>query len=79
MVEMTLQQPGKPCAASLLGNSWTIWDIFLGIERYHRSMKNVVKLQNYSSPSELESVIAEFVSYADVYFGREKEMLKKRE
>jgi len=31
------------------------------IERYHRSMKNIVKLQNYFSPSELEQSINEFV------------------
>jgi len=64
------------------------------IERYHRSMKNIVKLQNYYSPWELEREIAAFVSYynhhryhesldnltpADVYFGREKEVLGKRE
>ncbi len=64
------------------------------IERWHRSMKNVVKLQNYYSPSELERAIAEWVEYynnqrfheslknvtpADVYFGREKEILKKRD
>ena len=64
------------------------------IERWHRTMKNVVKLQNYYLPSELKSAIAEFVAYynheryhesldnltpADVYFGREKEVLTKRE
>ena len=63
------------------------------IERWHRSMKNVIKLQNYYSPSELERAIAEWVKYynnqryheslenvtpADVYFGREKEIIKKR-
>ena len=63
------------------------------IERWHRSMKNVVKLQNYYSPSELERAIAEWVEYynnqrfheslknvtpADVYFGRDKEIIKKR-
>lgn len=63
------------------------------IERWHRSMKNVIKLQNYYSPSELEQAIAEWVEYynnqryheslenvtpADVYFGREKEIIKKR-
>jgi len=63
------------------------------IERWHRSMKNVVKLQNYYSPSELERAITEWVAYynnqryhealdnvtpADVYFGRDKEVLEKR-
>jgi putative transposase len=33
------------------------------IERYHRSMKNVVRLENYYSPWELEPVIARFVEY----------------
>ena len=31
------------------------------IERWHRTMKNVVKLQNYYSPSELQREIARFV------------------
>ena len=63
------------------------------IERWHRSMKNVVKLQNYYSPSELERAIAEWVEYynherfheslenitpADVYFGRDQEIIEKR-
>lgn len=63
------------------------------IERYHRSMKNIVNLQNYFLPGELESQIASFVEYynnqryhesldnltpADVYFGRTKEILDKR-
>lgn len=63
------------------------------IERWHRSMKNVVKLQHYYSPSELESAISEWVEYynnqryhesldnvtpADVYVGRDKEIIKKR-
>ena len=63
------------------------------IERWHRSMKNVVKLQNYYSPSELQRAITEWVEYynnqryhealenvtpADVYFGREKEIIEKR-
>ncbi len=64
------------------------------IERWHRTMKNVVKLQNYYSPEELERAIAEFVHYynqeryhesldnltpADVYHGRREEMLTRRE
>ena len=64
------------------------------IERWHRTMKNVVKLQNYYSPEELERAIAEFVDYynyeryhesldnltpADVYHGRRKEVLTRRE
>ena len=64
------------------------------IERWHRSMKNIVKLQNYYSPWELEREIASFVTYynhqryheslnnltpSDVYHGREKEVLSKRE
>jgi len=64
------------------------------IERYHRSMKNVVKLDNYYCPEELEAALAEFVRYynqeryheslgnvtpADVYYGRQEEILKYRE
>jgi len=63
------------------------------IERWHRSMKNVVKLQHYYSPVELENAISAWVEYynnqryhealdnvtpADVYFGRDKEVVKKR-
>jgi putative transposase len=63
------------------------------IERWHRSMKNVIKLQNYYSPAELEQAIADWVEYynhqrfheslenvtpADVYFGRDKEIIKQR-
>ncbi len=62
------------------------------IERYHRSMKNIVNLQNYFLPGNLESEIASFVAYynnqryhealdhltpADVYFRRAKEVLSK--
>jgi putative transposase len=64
------------------------------IERYHRSMKNVVLLCNYYYPWDLEQAIAAFVEYynhqryhealynltpADVYFGREKGVLSRRE
>ena len=62
--------------------------------RWHRSMKNVVKLQNYYSPEELEWAIAKFVDYynqerhhesldnltpADVYKGRREEAVTRRE
>jgi len=33
------------------------------IERYYRSMKNVVKLDNYFSPGQLEAKLDEFVKY----------------
>ena len=64
------------------------------IERYHRSMKNVVKLDNYYSPEELKKAIADFVHYynnhryhealnnlrpCDVYFGRAARILRQRE
>ncbi len=63
------------------------------IERYHRSMKNVIKLDNYYSPGELRSRLAEFIDYynnkryhesldnltpVDVYLGRSQEILNKR-
>lgn len=63
------------------------------IERYHRSMKNVVKLDNYYSPGQLERSLQEFVDYynlkryheslqnltpADVYYGRAQKKLKQR-
>jgi transposase InsO family protein len=64
------------------------------IERYHRSMKNVVKLQNYYYPWELEQAIDDFVDYynhrryhesldnlttEDVYFERVEEVKSRRE
>jgi transposase InsO family protein len=64
------------------------------IERYHRSMKNILLLDNYYYPSELEYYIGVFVNYynnhryhqalnnvtpADVYYGRDREVLTKRE
>jgi putative transposase len=64
------------------------------IERYHRSLKNIVKLQHYYTPSQLQEAIADFVGYynnqryheslenmtpADVYYGKEKEVQSKRE
>jgi transposase InsO family protein len=64
------------------------------IERYHRSMKNMIKLRNYEFPSELERAIDAFVEYynkeryhesldnltpEDGYFGRGKTVQKRRE
>jgi transposase InsO family protein len=64
------------------------------IVRYHRSLKNVVTLQNYSLPWHLEDEIRRFVGYyndervheslenlppADVYHGRGREILTARE
>ena len=64
------------------------------IERYHRSMKNVVKLENYYSPWELERAIGRFVEHynhrryhesldnvtpADAYHGRRTAILTRRE
>jgi putative transposase len=64
------------------------------IERYHRSMKSIVKLTTFFFPWELEQAIADFVAYynyeryhesldkvtpADVYFGRQEEVLSQRE
>jgi transposase InsO family protein len=63
------------------------------IERYHRSIKNVVKLENYYSPEELKHRLAEFVEYynnhryheslknttpSDVYYRRDQQILKNR-
>jgi len=63
------------------------------IERYHRSMKNILLLENYYSPPELEDQIGLFVEHynhhryhealnnvtpGDVYYGRDFQVLKKR-
>ena len=63
------------------------------IERYHRSMKNVINLQHYYFPWELEKEVAAFVEYyndrryheslnnvtpADVYYGRDKKIISRR-
>ena len=64
------------------------------IERYHRSMKNLILLDNYYAPAELTERIREWVDYynhqryheaidnltpADKYYGRDCVILKKRE
>ena len=64
------------------------------IERWHRSMKNVVRLENYYSPWELERALARFVEYYnhervheaigdvtpdDMYHGRQRAILSRRE
>jgi putative transposase len=64
------------------------------IERYHRSMKSVVKLNPFFFPWELEQAVADFVAYynteryhealnnltpADVYLGRAEEVLTRRD
>ena len=63
------------------------------IERYHRSMKNVVKLEHYYSPGHLKQAIGRFVAHynhrryheslqnvtpADVYYGRREQILTRR-
>jgi transposase InsO family protein len=64
------------------------------IERYHRSMKNLILLDNYYSPTELEARISEWVDHynnhryheaidnvtpGDRFFGRAKEILEQRQ
>jgi len=63
------------------------------IERYHRSMKNIVKLDNYYSPGQLENKLNDFVKHynferyheslqnltpADVYYGKAETKIKQR-
>ena len=64
------------------------------IERWHRSMKNLILLENYYLPGELEARIGQFVAHynecryhesldnltpADVYFGRGQRILERRD
>jgi putative transposase len=64
------------------------------IERYHRTMKNSILLENYYSPEELERALNEFINYynnnrlheslgnlapVDVYYNRGEQILKKKE
>ena len=74
---------GKPCHPQTQGK----------IERYHRTMKNVVRLDNYYSPEDLIKAMSEFVKYynyeryheslgnltpADVYYGRDQKVIRQR-
>ena len=58
------------------------------IKHYQRSMKNIVKLDNYFNPKQIEEKMKEFVQYynyeslknvtlADVYFGTAERKLRK--
>jgi len=64
------------------------------IERWHRSMKNQILLENYYLPSELKAALQQFVNYynheryheslknltpADVFYGRGQKILDQRE
>jgi putative transposase len=64
------------------------------IERYHRSMKDIIKLDNYYMPQELERRLKEFVDYynnhryheslknlkpVDVYLGRDQKILQENQ
>jgi putative transposase len=64
------------------------------IERYHRSLKNRILLENYYLPGQLEARLAEFVAFyntrryheslgnltpADIYFGRGPTILTRRQ
>lgn len=75
---------GAPCHPQTQGK----------IERYHRTMKNVVKLDNYYSPEELIRALDSFIHYynqqryheslenmtpADVFFGKAQSIRSKRE
>jgi putative transposase len=77
------QLNGKPCHPQTQGK----------IERYHRSMKNVIKLDIYFSPEDLFEAIYKFVNCynneryheslnnltpADVFFGRDTKILEER-
>jgi putative transposase len=63
-------------------------------ERWHQTMKNRILLENYFLPGDLEAQVKAFVDHynhqryhesinnvtpADVYFGRDKAILKQRE
>lgn len=75
---------GRPCHPQTQGK----------IERYHRTMKNTIKLDHYYSPEELERAIEKFVWFynnqryheslnnltpASVYNGQDRKILAQRE
>jgi transposase InsO family protein len=64
------------------------------IERYHRTLKNIIKLQNYFFPWQLKNEIQQFVDHynndryheslnnlkpVDVYLGNDREIMSQRE
>ncbi len=64
------------------------------IERWHRTLKNRILLENYFLPGDLKAQIEAFVDHynhqryhgslnnvtpTDIYFGRDKAILKQRE
>jgi len=64
------------------------------IERYHRSMKNLILLENYYTPEELSYQVGRWVDYynnhryheaignvtpSDRFFGRDKQILERRQ
>jgi transposase InsO family protein len=64
------------------------------IERWHRSLKNRILLENYYLPGELENQIQQFINYynheryhesinnltpADVFYGRGQHILERRQ
>ncbi len=64
------------------------------IERYHRTLKNVIKLQNYYFPWQLRNEISQFIDYynndryheslnnmkpVNVYLGKDEVILRQRE
>jgi len=75
------------------GAPYRLADPLSKIERWHRSLKNVICLENYYLPGELDQAIAAFVEHcnqqrypetldnltpADVFFGRTAQVLDAR-
>jgi transposase InsO family protein len=64
------------------------------IERYHRSMKNLILLENYYTPEQLSHQLGRWIEYynnhryheaidnvtpSDRFFGRDRQILERRE